>query len=64
MCGIDFFLREVQTPPTLMSLASIGRINLFFPLFALNHRDIELLPCSAHIEALCITVTDKLSPAV
>lgn len=39
-----FFSLEVQTPPTLMSLATIGGINLLLPLFALNHRDIELLP--------------------
>lgn len=32
-----FFLREAQTPPTLMSLVAVGSINLSFPLFALNH---------------------------
>ena len=63
--GIDVFLLEVPTLPTLMSLATVGGINLFFPLFCLeSYRDIEFLPCSAHIEALCITLTDKLSAAV
>lgn len=43
-----FFLRGVLTAPTLMSLATVGGINLVLPLFALNHRDIELRRC-AHI---------------